>query len=126
VYNRLLLLARLVPDTRPGRTGPMVPLLGTTSRVTLRYYLRPDSRPVDPTCAATLMAAAPAVRLKHLGQLLWRAVMSTIEEPITSGNEMTTLLAALTALKKGRSDMRLPLDWIGVMGKVADAFNEVV
>jgi HAMP domain-containing protein len=39
---------------------------------------------------------------------------------------MTALLGALTALKKGKSDVRLPLNWTGVAGKVADAFNEVV
>ena len=43
-----------------------------------------------------------------------------------SGTEMVVLLQALTALKKGRRDVRLPSDWTGVAGKVADAFNEVV
>jgi HAMP domain-containing protein/signal transduction histidine kinase/CheY-like chemotaxis protein len=42
------------------------------------------------------------------------------------GNEMAVLLSALTALKKGRSGVRLPVEWTGVAGKVADAFNEVV
>src|SRR5437016_395617 len=41
-------------------------------------------------------------------------------------SEMTALLGALTALKKGQPDVRLPLDWTGVAGKVADAFNAVV
>src|ERR687888_52006 len=44
-------------------------------------------------------------------------VMATVQEPLTHSHEMTTLLAALTALAKGRT---------GVAGKVADAFNEVV
>jgi HAMP domain-containing protein len=35
-------------------------------------------------------------------------------------------LAALTALKKGDFSVRLPLEWIGLSGKLADAFNEVV
>src|SRR5260370_1234825 len=39
---------------------------------------------------------------------------------------MTALLTALTALKKGPPGVRLPLEWTGVAGKVADAFNEVV
>src|SRR5579872_4707747 len=54
--------------------------------------------------------------------------MQILEETIThtNGNEMTSLLTALTALKKGKSGVRLPLEWIGVAGKVADAFNEVV
>jgi HAMP domain-containing protein/signal transduction histidine kinase/DNA-binding response OmpR family regulator len=44
----------------------------------------------------------------------------------TNGTEMTVLLEALTALKQGRTGVRLPPDWTGVAGKVADAFNEVV
>src|SRR5262245_26813741 len=35
------------------------------------------------------------------------------------------ILAALVALKKGDFNARLPLDWTGVAGKVADTFNEV-
>src|SRR6266852_8665288 len=52
--------------------------------------------------------------------------LQALQEPLTNGSEMTILLGALTALKKGKPDVRLPLDWIGVAGKVADAFNEVV
>src|SRR4051812_32417175 len=52
--------------------------------------------------------------------------MRAFEEPITNGSEMTALLTALTSLKKGKPGVRLPLEWTGVMGKVADAFNEVV
>ncbi|MBV9490150.1 MAG: HAMP domain-containing protein, partial [Verrucomicrobia bacterium] len=36
------------------------------------------------------------------------------------------LLSALTALKRGDFSVRLPVDWTGVPGKAADAFNEVV
>ncbi|HJZ94038.1 MAG TPA: HAMP domain-containing protein, partial [Gemmataceae bacterium] len=50
----------------------------------------------------------------------------TLQEPAVSGNEMGILLRALNALKKGEADIRLPADWTGVAGKVADAFNEVV
>src|SRR6516225_7556651 len=52
--------------------------------------------------------------------------MSTLLEPVANGSEMTALLSALTALRQGRSGVRLPLDWTGVAGKVADAFNDVV
>src|SRR5947209_3272704 len=53
--------------------------------------------------------------------------MAAVEELVAqSGTEMTSLLAALTALQKGKRHVRLPLDWTGVAGKVADAFNEVV
>src|SRR5689334_20812503 len=51
---------------------------------------------------------------------------AALGSPASNGNEMTTLLVALTALKKGQSGVRLPVDWEGVAGKVADAFNEVV
>ena len=52
--------------------------------------------------------------------------MQTFQEPLTNGSEMTALLTALTALKKGKSGVRLPVEWTGIAGKVADAFNEVV
>ena len=40
--------------------------------------------------------------------------------------EMNALLVALTGLRKGDAKVRLPLDWSGVSGKVADVFNAVV
>jgi HAMP domain-containing protein/signal transduction histidine kinase/DNA-binding response OmpR family regulator len=48
--------------------------------------------------------------------------------PATAANapELAALLSALTELKKGRKGVRLPIDWTGVAGKVADAFNQVV
>ena len=52
--------------------------------------------------------------------------MSTLQEATLEATELGALLTALTALKKGRRGVRLPLDWTGVAGKVADAFNEVV
>jgi HAMP domain-containing protein/GAF domain-containing protein len=53
--------------------------------------------------------------------------MAAVEELAThNGTEMTALLGALSALRKGKMGVRLPLDWGGVAGKVADAFNEVV
>src|SRR5688572_26699459 len=52
--------------------------------------------------------------------------MPALQEPAINSMEMQELLAALVALKKGRRGARLPLDWTGVAGKVADAFNDVV
>src|SRR6188768_991328 len=52
--------------------------------------------------------------------------MQTFQEPVANGSEMTALLGALAALKKGETGVRLPVEWTGVAGKVADAFNEVV
>ncbi|HUF56728.1 MAG TPA: HAMP domain-containing protein, partial [Thermohalobaculum sp.] len=40
--------------------------------------------------------------------------------------ERNLLLGALTALQKGDFTARLPLDWEGVEGKIADTFNEVI
>jgi methyl-accepting chemotaxis protein len=58
------------------------------------------------------------------------AAVQVIREPATpdidSSNEMMVLLQALTALKKGQAGIRLPSEWMGLRGKVADAFNEVV
>src|SRR3954454_9663753 len=52
--------------------------------------------------------------------------MSVLQEPALHSSEMVSLLGALTALRKRRAGVRLPADWTGVAGKVADAFNDVV
>ena len=52
--------------------------------------------------------------------------MPTLHEPPAQSVDTTALLTALTALKKGNFSVRLPLDWTGVAGKVADTFNDVV
>ena len=43
-----------------------------------------------------------------------------------AATEMHQLLAALVQLRKGDPNVRLPLHWAGVAGRVADAFNDVV
>jgi HAMP domain-containing protein/signal transduction histidine kinase/DNA-binding response OmpR family regulator len=40
--------------------------------------------------------------------------------------ELVALLSALTGLRRGDPNVRLPMHWEGLAGKVADAFNEVV
>ncbi|MGH7222593.1 MAG: hybrid sensor histidine kinase/response regulator, partial [Gemmataceae bacterium] len=52
--------------------------------------------------------------------------MPVLQEAPSHPLDTTTLLTALTALKNGDFSVRLPLDWNGIAGKVADAFNEVV
>src|SRR5688572_23367142 len=47
-------------------------------------------------------------------------------QPSTQHHEMSVLLQALLALKNGQSLVRLPLEWEGMAGKVAAAFNDVV
>ena len=39
--------------------------------------------------------------------------------------ELVALLGALTALRDGNTRVRLPAEWTGVPGKVADVFNEI-
>ena len=44
-----------------------------------------------------------------------------------ASNDLTRqLLSALLAYKAGNFSVRLPSDWTGVPGKIADAFNEIV
>src|SRR5581483_2294024 len=45
---------------------------------------------------------------------------------VEPASELHALLAALVALRKGDANIRLPLHWSGVAGRVADAFNDVV
>src|SRR5436189_1569833 len=48
--------------------------------------------------------------------------------PQTNGNDFDTgqLLSALMAFKRGDFSARLPEDWTGIAGKVADSFNDVI
>src|SRR3954463_10154061 len=48
--------------------------------------------------------------------------------PQNNGNDFNTreLLAALMAFKRGDFSARLPEDWVGVPGKIADTFNSVI
>jgi HAMP domain-containing protein/signal transduction histidine kinase/CheY-like chemotaxis protein len=43
-----------------------------------------------------------------------------------SSVDASTLLTVLRAVQKGDFSVRLPVDWTGVAGKVADVFNDVV
>jgi HAMP domain-containing protein/signal transduction histidine kinase/CheY-like chemotaxis protein len=57
--------------------------------------------------------------------------LQLVEEPASSAGsnnaaEMAVILAALNELRQGRMGARLPDEWTGVAGKVADAFNKVV
>lgn len=51
-----------------------------------------------------------------------------VDQPLVNETSIDakTLLQALTAYRKGDFSARLPLEWTGVAGKVADAFNEVI
>ena len=45
---------------------------------------------------------------------------------VAPSQEMTALLEALIQLRRGDSSVRLPVNWLGLHGKVADVFNELV
>ena len=52
--------------------------------------------------------------------------MQVVEHPQTTKDEITIILGALSALKRGDASVSLPAEWHGVLGRVADVFNEVV
>ena len=52
--------------------------------------------------------------------------MDVIEREYITENEVKLLLTALMGLKKGDSSVRLPLEWTGLTGKLAETFNDVV
>ena len=51
--------------------------------------------------------------------------MPALQEQTAQEIDSAVMLGALIALKKGDFSVRLPLDWTGIGGKVADTFNEV-
>ena len=55
-----------------------------------------------------------------------RAERDKVADSALSQNETRLLLAALTALKQGDSSVRLPIEWTGLSGKLAEIFNEVI
>src|SRR4029077_19760860 len=91
-----------------------------------REWVHPSSPPSHPQGANRGRWSFAFVRaiclLFHLGE----DVMPALHEPPTQVIDSRALLTALAALKKGDFTARLPLDWTGVAGKVADTFNEVI
>ncbi len=52
--------------------------------------------------------------------------MEVIEQRLGTDYEMRMMLSALSSLKRGDGSVRLPMEWTGLPGKVAEVFNEVV
>src|SRR6266404_9454423 len=52
--------------------------------------------------------------------------MQVVERALLPADEITVILGALNALKRGDGSVRLPVDWTGALGRVADVFNDVV
>ena len=46
--------------------------------------------------------------------------------PSANGQELSALLGAMQAVQNGDFSVRLPGDWTGLHGKIADTFNEIV
>ena len=56
---------------------------------------------------------------------------AALDQPLLDGNgkdpgELRDLLHALQAMRVGDFSVRMPGHWVGIMGKVADTFNEIV
>src|SRR3954468_20358684 len=51
--------------------------------------------------------------------------MQVIDPPSLVGHDLDRVLGALAALKRGEKSVRLPSQWTGLPGKVADTFNDV-
>src|SRR5688500_19767938 len=45
---------------------------------------------------------------------------------VPPGQELSALLGAMQAVRSGDFSVRLPGDWTGLHGKIADTFNEIV
>jgi HAMP domain-containing protein len=52
--------------------------------------------------------------------------MQVVERTVVPTNEIAIILGALNALKRGDAAVRLPADWSGTLGRVADTFNDIV
>jgi HAMP domain-containing protein/signal transduction histidine kinase/CheY-like chemotaxis protein len=52
--------------------------------------------------------------------------MLALQDPPSPALDSTQVLSALNSFKRGDFSVRLPQEWTGVAGKVADAFNDVV
>ena len=52
--------------------------------------------------------------------------MAVVRRSPSPSVDAAGLLRALNSLKKGNFSVRLPVEWTGVAGKVADAFNDVL
>src|SRR4051812_35766673 len=71
----------------------------------------PPPSPLPPTSATTLSGDE---------------TMPALQEAAAQPLDTTAPPGALTALKRGDCSARLPVEWTGVAGKVADTFNDVI
>ena len=59
--------------------------------------------------------------------MLEESVTSRAERQEPAGaSELSAILGALTELQRGNASVRLPAEWTGMFGKIAETFNDVV
>src|SRR5215831_18562696 len=51
--------------------------------------------------------------------------MATPTPTNVDGVDSATLLTALKAFQRGDFSVRLPMNWVGMAGKIADTFNDI-
>jgi signal transduction histidine kinase/HAMP domain-containing protein/DNA-binding response OmpR family regulator len=76
--------------------------------------------------AARKPSKRPAANRPAKIQRAKRGVNGSSDASEALNGETSQILAALIALKRGNSDVRLPEEWPGQAGRIAEAFNEVV
>ncbi len=70
--------------------------------------------------------SAVAARRRARGEPAKAAPKAAADAAVLATAETRALLSALIALKQGDSSVRLPVEWAGLHGKLAETFNEVV
>ena len=78
--------------------------------------------------AKTMNETGSAVAARKRAQAKAKAPPAPPQLPDNAFNtqELRSLLTALSGLKQGDSSVRLPVEWTGMQGKIAETFNEVV
>jgi len=51
---------------------------------------------------------------------------TAVEQPANGHLDTKLLLSTLVAVKNGDFSVRLPVEWTGINGKIADAFNDII
>ncbi len=72
----------------------------------------------------TMNETGSAVATRRRAQQAKRKPSPPASDP--GADDTRVLLAALTALRQGDSTVRLPVEWTGMQGKIAETFNDVV
>jgi hypothetical protein len=94
-----------------------------------KFYKRPDVLRVAARREYSAIRLC-AVKKERGGESLLAAhpevSMQIVERSVLPSDEISVILGALNALKRGDASVRLPADWQGTLGRVSDVFNDVV